>query len=99
MSMNSTQNQGTLHQQIEQLTQQLRHAQSVCQCLEENARQSSIQIETLQQELSEARQYKNEFLLSMSHELRTPLNAMQLQAQLIERWRGGATSGHRGADS
>ena len=69
MMTNSTQYQETRQAQAEP-------AQAACQLLEERLRQAESRIEALTQELCEARQYKNEFLLSMSHELRTPLNAM-----------------------
>ena len=71
MMTNSTQYQDSRQAQAEP-------AQAASQPLEveERLRQAERRIEALTQELCEARQYKNEFLLSMSHELRTPLNAM-----------------------
>lgn len=52
--------------------------------LYEEARQKSVELEELNQELEEANRTKADFLAAMSHELRTPLNVIIGNADLMK---------------
>ena len=85
-----------LEQRVEARTAELQATNEELEHKTHNLEQQHIQLEeaklSLEQkanELTQASQYKSEFLTNMSHELRTPLNSILILSKMLSANRGG----------